>query len=105
MNSEDDDLDILSFLNSNRKLVKSEIKEHKDQPPRKKIRISENNIINHTSSSKIKTESSNTKSELSTLFNVEKISTQDDYLELALKHVDAGDDNENITYCYLYGSW
>merc|ERR1712127_330468 len=101
-NSDDDDLELLSYLNTNKKLVK-EITANQNQPPRKRIKISEN-----LNSSELKKQKMNpTKINdlgLFSLFKVAKIDTHDDLIELILKELDSDNEISHIN-CYLYDSW
>ncbi len=103
MNSEDEDLDLISYLNSNNKLVKSVTELNMDQPPRKKFRTEENCTIKNDTFKK--TENSNSQTQKYHLFNVENICSRDNYLELTLQHVNEDQGSEKLSFCHLYGSW
>lgn len=97
MNS-DDDLDFLTYINSNNKLINNS--ENKDTPPKKRMKISENN-------SKINLESRENKmSKGNKIFSVEKVITENSHIELVLKRLNECDGNDDLeTRCYLYDSW
>ena len=113
MNSDDDDMELLSYLNTNNKLAKSEAPENtKQHPPRKRMRISAENSENSTMKRAAKGNVENqgqSRVEIPSLFNVHSVSKHDSYLELTLKELlHSSDDDEELaalTNCYLYDSW
>lgn len=100
MNSDDDDLELLSYLNDNNKLVKSE-GENKQHPPRKRIKISEN--ITQANNCEHYINKNMAKNDLTPLFRVEEISKHG-FLELSLRPLDNKEENYKLI-CYLHDSW
>lgn len=112
MDSDDDDMELLSYLNTNNKLAKSEAVEK----PRKRMRISAENSENSTMKRAAKGNADNqvqNRTEMPGLFNVHSIIRHDSHLELALKEIlhsreglsaDA-EEMAALTSCYLYDSW
>jgi hypothetical protein len=110
MNSDDDDMELLSYLNTNNKLVKSETLENKQQqPPRKRIRIESENLENSANIDKSVEKSNLTeKMNVPALFNVVSVLKHDSFLELNLKEINKEGDAEAVgcsPSCYLYDSW
>lgn len=112
MNSDDDDMELLSYLNTNNKLAKSEAVEK----PRKRMRISAENSENSTVERTAKGNAGNqvqNRTEVPGLFNVHSVSRHDSHLELTLKEIlqrreglsTKVEEMGALTSCYLYDSW
>ena len=91
MNSDDDDLDLLHYINSNNKSVKVE-NENQRQPSRKRIKIEHKSDVNNDNMKN---------KDFSALYNVEQITNQNMSLELTLRDLE----NDFITTCKLHDSW
>lgn len=97
MNS-DDDLDFLTYINSNNKLVNSS--ENKDNPPKKRMKMSQSSSKFNLTSRDSKVSQNN-----EFVFSVEKINTENSFVELVLKRLNVSDEHDLEARCYLFDSW
>ena len=97
-------LELLSFLNSNNKLIKADDTNlQQQQPPRKKIKISENDSRSKESTTKSRQGLITAQSADAALFNVDAINRQASYVGLTLSRLESEEDNQ--VECYLQDSW